>query len=433
MQSMKYKLWHEIDRERGHYVDLLRALVRAVPTGEEELQKRVARHFEELGCDAELLRHVPLALPAEYEITRGYSDENEERISVMGRRRGTGSGRSLLLYAHPDSEPVSGTESWQHDPFAAEVENGRLYGWGAADDLLGVAAMIGGLSAALRAGFRPTGDVILASTPSKRQAQGIVAVLDTGVVADGALYLHPAESGAGLGDIKAFTSGLLRFQITVPGAPPDTSEPTHTPLYHQAVNPIDKAWLVYQALQDLAEQRAQDVYHPLLEDSVGRSTNLHVSYINSGDPQKLSRVANEAVLGGSVTFPPGESLTAVQAQILEAVEAAAKADPWLAEDSPRVEWIMGAAGVEISEDSDLYQVVSQAIKSVTDIEPTVHSLHSASDIRVPVLYKGIPTIGFGSLAGNLVQAGGHDEWVDVDDYIAMLKVVATIICEWCGG
>lgn len=351
----------------------------------------------------------------------------------MGRRRGTGSGRSLLLYAHPDSEPVSGTESWQHDPFAAEVENGRLYGWGAADDLLGVAAMIGGLSAALRAGFRPTGDVILASTPSKRQAQGIVAVLDTGVVADGALYLHPAESGAGLGDIKAFTSGLLRFQITVPGAPPDTSEPTHTPLYHQAVNPIDKAWLVYQALQDLAEQRAQDVYHPLLEDSVGRSTNLHVSYINSGDPQKLSRVANEAVLGGSVTFPPGESLTAVQAQILEAVEAAAKADPWLAEDSPRVEWIMGAAGVEISEDSDLYQVVSQAIKSVTDIEPTVHSLHSASDIRVPVLYKGIPTIGFGSLAGNLVQAGGHDEWVDVDDYIAMLKVVATIICEWCGG
>lgn len=427
------RIWHEIDEARDQYVDLLKTLVRTVPAGEEVLQHKIASEFKRLDCAVEILRHAPGTLPPEHEISTQGTNANEERISVVGTREGTGAGRSLLLYAHPDCEPISGTEKWQHDPFAAEVEEGRLYGWGVADDLAGVAAMIGGLSAALHAGFQPAGNIILASTPSKRHAQGIVVVLDADVDADAALYPHPAESGAGLADIKAFTSGLLRFQIEVPGAPPDTSEPTHTPFYHQAVNPIDKAWLIYQALQDLAEQRARSVHHPLLAASIGRSTNLHVSYISAGDEHALSRVTNEAILGGSVAFPPSESLAEVQTQITQAVEAAVSADPWLSEHPPQIKWIMGAAGVEVSQDSDFFQVVRRAIREVAEIEPSVHSLHSASDIRVPVLYKGIPTIGFGSRAGNLVQSGGYDEWVDVDDYIAMVKVIATIICDWCGG
>jgi acetylornithine deacetylase len=250
---------------------------------------------------------------------------------VVGQWSGNGPGRTLLLYAHPDSEPLAGIEAWQYDPFAAEIENGRLYGWGVADDLLGVAAMLSGVEALLAAGHQPAGSVILASTPSKRDARGILAVLDQGCEADGAVYLHPAESGAGLRDVKATTLGILQFRIRVLGQPPATREPTHTPFYHLAVDPIAKAWVIYQALQLLAAERARKIDHPAVAAVVGRATNLQVAYLKGGQEQALHRVSAEAVLAGSVTFPPNEKMVDVQTQITGAVEAAAWADSWLSQ------------------------------------------------------------------------------------------------------
>lgn len=431
MQETYERLWQTVEQERSRYIDLLKHLVRTGKAGEEVVQHHVAQELGQLDCAVTVLEHAPCTLPLELEISSTEIDVSATRTTVIGRKDGIG-GRSLLLYAHPDSEPVENVEEWEHPPFEAEIDEGRLYGWGVADDLLGVAAMLSGLSAVLNTDLPLSGDVILASTPSKRHAQGIVAVLDAGVEVDAALYLHPAESGAGLRDIKAFTPGLLRFQITVPGAPPDTNEPVHTPLYHHAINPIDKAWLIYEALHKLAKQRVDEVFHPKLATSAGRSTNLHISYFSSGFADNYSRVASEAVLGGSISFPPTESLPQVQRQIQQVVEQVASDDPWMSEHPPQIKWVIGTTGVEVLEDSKLFQTVSQAITAVTRIKPSAHSLHSASDIRVPMLYKGIPTLGFGSLAGNLVQAGGHDEWVDVDDYIDMVKVVATIIHDWCG-
>ena len=46
---------------------------------------------------------------------------------------------------------------------------------------------------------------------------GVAAVLHAGHVADAAVYLHPAESGVGMREIKAFASGLLEFRITIEG------------------------------------------------------------------------------------------------------------------------------------------------------------------------------------------------------------------------
>ncbi len=36
----------------------------------------------------------------------------------------------------------------------------------------------------------------------------------------------------------------------------------------------------------------------------------------------------------------------------------------------------------------------------------------------------------GPLAGDLTQAGGHDEWVEVEDYIRAIKICAEIIVDW---
>ena len=74
--------------------------------------------------------------------------------------------------------------------------------------------------------------------------------------------------------------------------------------------------------------------------------------------------------------------------------------------------------------------VSRRVSLVRALFPQVNPLHSGSDIRNPKLFSDIPSVGIGPLAGDLTQAGGHDEWVDVEDYIRAIKICAKIIADW---
>ena len=57
----------------------------------------------------------------------------KERAQVIGRIRGSGARRPVILLAHMD---VVGVEraSWTHDPFGGEIAGDYLYGRGAIDD-----------------------------------------------------------------------------------------------------------------------------------------------------------------------------------------------------------------------------------------------------------------------------------------------------------
>src|SRR6266576_3222728 len=84
------------------------------------------------GNELPLARYLENALTAEgIEATVLEMDKN--RAQVIGRIRGSGAARPVILLAHMD---VVGVEraSWTHDPFAGEVSNGYLYGRGAIDD-----------------------------------------------------------------------------------------------------------------------------------------------------------------------------------------------------------------------------------------------------------------------------------------------------------
>ena len=424
------KLYRSIENNKEKHIAFLQELIRAQKGGEEAVQAVVARKMKALGCEVETLRIKPTSLEFKYQFADVNVIPDKERISVVGNYPGSGNGRSLLLFAHPDSEDVRGVERWTHDPFAGEIESGRIYGWGVADDLAGVAIMVQALSAILENGHAPEGDVVLCSTPAKKNAQGVIALLSRGYAADASIYLHPAESGVGMREIKAIASGLLQFRITIRGQVPNTTEPGKTAFAHLGVNPILKAGMIIQALRKLDEARGEKVLHSALEEKVGRSTNLLISYISSGSPTGLTQVPEECTIGASLTFPPGEELKAVMKEIEDCVAGVVKDDSWLKEHPPVLEWIFGSQGVEVPVEHPLYQTVSSAIKEVTGEDPYVNPLHSASDIRNPNLFAGIHTVGYGPLGGDLSQNGNHDEWVDVADYIRAIKITAKAILEW---
>jgi len=430
-QSRKInRLFQQIDQNPNEYITFLQQLSRATKESEEAVQKLVADRFKALGGEVEVLSIKPATLEFKNEFVADQEVSQVARTSVVGKYTGAKKGPSLLFFAHPDNPPQTGLDKWIHPAFDAQIEGSKLYGWGVADDLAGVAIMAEAIAAIQRAGLKIGGDVILCSTPAKKGAQGVIALLSKGYTADAAVYLHPAESGVGMREIKAIASGMLKFRITVQGQQPETTEPGKTAFAHLGTNAVHKAMKVVEALQALDAQRGERIHHPRLDKAVGRSTNLLIGYMNAGTPGGYTQIPDECTIGASLTFPPQEKMTLIQKEIEECLRKTAQSDPWLREHPPVIEWLFGTQGVETPVEHPLYQTVSRAIQDVTHEEPFVNPMHSGSDIRNPYLYSGIPTVGLGPLCGNLAQNGFYDEWVDVPDFIRAVKITAQIILDW---
>ncbi|MGN1118969.1 MAG: YgeY family selenium metabolism-linked hydrolase [Oscillospiraceae bacterium] len=68
--------------------------------------------------------------------------ETDKYGSVIGTIAGNREGKTILFDAHIDTVPVSDAEEWQHDPFAAEEADGKIYGRGTSDMKGALAAML---------------------------------------------------------------------------------------------------------------------------------------------------------------------------------------------------------------------------------------------------------------------------------------------------
>ena len=126
---------------------------------------------------------------------------------------------------------------------------------------------------------------------------------------------------------------------------------------------------------------------------------------------------------GALTLLPGEDLAEVQKQVEAVVGEGAAARLGVAASVGRAKCRSTARSIASS---------PEAVAAVTGQPPHVNPLHTASDIRNPIVQAGIPTVGLGPLGGDLTQNGLTDEWVDVEDYRRAVKVAAAVIDGWCG-
>ncbi|REJ32823.1 MAG: acetylornithine deacetylase, partial [Bacillota bacterium] len=128
-------------------VDLLQRLVRVntvnPPGNELEGARALARWLSDHGIEAEIDEFLP------------------GRANLTARVRGRGDGPTLMLNTHLDVVPAG--DGWSRDPLAGAVENGRVYGRGAADSKGSLAAMAAALVTARDAGVIAQGELVLAA------------------------------------------------------------------------------------------------------------------------------------------------------------------------------------------------------------------------------------------------------------------------------
>ncbi|HJP61195.1 MAG TPA: M20/M25/M40 family metallo-hydrolase, partial [Gemmatimonadaceae bacterium] len=206
---------------------------------------------------------------------------------------------ALMLNGHLD---IVGVEGMVHDPFAAEVRDGRIYGRGSADMKSGIAAMC---AAALHAGGPDARRQILitAVADEEYESLGMRRLIDSGVLADVAIITEPTRLA-----ICPAHRGFVWIDVAFRG------RAAHGSRYDIGVDAITHAGLVLAELEKLERTREQGKRHPLL----GRGS-LHASTIRGG--VGMSTYPEECVLSIERRTLPGETAADAMREIENACAA----------------------------------------------------------------------------------------------------------------
>ncbi len=353
-------------------------------------------------------------------------DNRPESIQFGTNVLGRLSGRleaTTLLFAHADKS----IDSYQYTEKSIDFDDDRLVGPGIADDVCGVVAMLGAIDTLTTGGWTPETSVVLASVLGKQLGVGGTYGLMRRIApADAAVYIHPAESGRGLSDLKVGSNGLYHCTITLRGKLPSTSE-THHPLYvEHGSNPVDVAVSVVQQLHSWIESLAESYAHPGVERAAGTSAGMVTSDIRVADSDRsVYEMPQECDIEVAIAFPPGITLERVADGVRNVVaEAVEETD--LTHVAVQDGDLM-AESAETAVSSPAVRTVTHAIDEVAGQPPNFYYGHTASDIRYPLLHWGTPTVGFGPQGGAI---GEPNEWIDRQEYLETVSALAAFLIEF---
>ena len=334
---------------------------------------------------------------------------------VMGRRAGSGGGRSLLLNGHYDVVPAGLRESWTHDPFSGEIVDNRIYGRGANDMKGGIAAMLQAAKCILKAGVALKGDLTVTIVPDEEAScMGTLSCCQKGIHADAAIIPEPTDM-----QVLVAVRGSVYGRITVEGRAghAELSQPHWS--QGGAVNAIDKACKILAALSALNEEwrTHPDKQHKYLAPDTIIPTVIHGGQWYVTYPEKVE-------IDFGCIFLPG---TTDQVEVIrDRLMAVAATDPWLQAHPPRLTtgaWLYGA---EVDEDEPIVQAGLAALKDL-NIPPKLRGFGSLTDCVHLINYSKIPTISIGP---DIQTAHMADEYVDIGQLVDTAKTMALAIMRW---
>jgi succinyl-diaminopimelate desuccinylase len=322
-------------------------------------------------------------------------------IENLFARIGT-AGPHVCFAGHTDVVPVGAAADWRHDPFAATVENGVLYGRGACDMKGAVAAFAAAAETHLRRG-PPAGSISLLITGDEEgvATDGTVRVLDwmkaEGQIPDFCLVGEPT-CPARLGDvIKIGRRGSLNARIAIHGVQGHVAYP------HRADNPAHRLVRALAALTAAPLDAGSDWFEP---------SSLQITSIDIGNPA-TNVIPAEARATLNIRFNDRHTgaslhawLRAVLAQHAERfdLEVAISGESFLTQPGPLVETLRGA------------------VARATGVEPRLDTGGGTSDARF--IARFCPVAEFGGVGATMHQV---DERVPVTELRDLARVYAAVL------
>jgi len=344
--------------------------------------------------------------------------EYENRYNLVATEPASGEGgRSVLFNGHLDVVSPEPEGLWQQDPFMPVVRDGWLYGRGAGDMKSGVAAMVYALHAVKKAGFGLKAPVTINSVIEEEcSGNGALACVLAGHDADAVLIPEPFGP-----TILTHQVGVVWFKIVVRGVP------SHVLAATSGTNAIEKIYPLISGLRHL-ESELNNSNIPEPYDRIDHPINLNIGIIKGGDWP--STVPAEAELHARLSYFPGISFQEINQQIVQAVERVSKADPWLSENPPEVEFYgFRSDGHRISRDLPALQTLNNSHYSLTGNDAEEYIATCTTDLRAFIHFGQSQATCFGPIAENIHAA---NERVNIDSVMHVARTYALFLARWCG-
>jgi acetylornithine deacetylase len=408
-----------VDALAPELVEFARSLVRipSVSGSEQAAQRAMAAQYESLGLETEIIPSVREELeghPAFCDDAIPFAD----RLNVIGRWRGSGGGRSLIVNGHMDVVPPGDVTKWTRDPWGGEIEGDRLYGRGACDMKSGLASAAFAVRALRSIGVELRGDVLLESVIGEETGGvGTLTTIVRGYRADACIIVEPMDLR-----IAPVQTGALTFRLTVHG------KGAHACMKPHGVSAITEFIPVMTALEQLNSDRHRR-FHDALFDDPQNVASLSVGTVRAGDWP--STVPDVLVAEGRLGVFPNESTEDARAALVAAVNDVAATRPWLRANPPVIEWVEGQFETGVTPlDAPIIERLANSHEAVVGVPPSIFGVPCGTDLRLFTRHAGIPAVLYGP--GNVINAHAADEFVSLDQVITCTKVLARTMLTWCG-
>ena len=325
------------------------------------------------------------------------------RVSVVGRLRGSGGGRSLMLYAHYDTVAVDGMTI---DPFGGEVRDGRVYGRGAFDMKGALAACLAAVKAMASSPDPRRGDLFIAAVADEEVASiGMQEVLrhvkpDAAIVTE-ATDLQLCLAHKGFSWIEVVTTGRA----------------AHGSRFDEGVDANMRMGRLLARLDTLEQSLRASAPHPLLG-----TPSLHAAVLQGGSG--TSTYAARCRLEIERRTVPGETEESVVAQVQAIADRLADEDPTF---SATVRAFLSRDSFETSADAPIARATMHAATSVLGKAPEIIGVGYWMDTAL-LGSAGVDTVCIGPSG-----EGAHAaiEWVDVRSLVQLAEILVLAAREQC--
>ncbi len=314
------------------------------------------------------------------------------RPNVIGIRRGTGSGRSLMLNAHMDTVSLGGMT----DALEPRVEGNQLFGRGAFDMKASLAAM---MLAVADLGDEPMrGDVILTAVTDEEYASIGTQAIVRQYRADACVITEPT----GL-ELTIAHKGFAWAEIETHGLA------AHGSLPEVGIDAIAKMGPILTGIGELDRSLRAGTQHPLL-----KTGSLHASLIEGGT--ELSTYPDRCRVQIERRTIPGETDAIVEQQLREMIG-----------DGAELTMGISRQPFEIAPDAPFVTVAALVIEERLGAPAPVVAWGGWMDSALTSA-AGIPTIVYGPTG-----EGAHAdiEWVDLNSTQTCREIYAALARSWC--
>ncbi|WP_165445446.1 M20 family metallopeptidase [Bacilliculturomica massiliensis] len=291
---------------------------------------------------------------------------------------GDAEGPVILLNTHLDNVPVG--DGWERGPFAAEEEDGVIWGRGACDPKGAMAAMLTAVDTVVTQrppeGGRRQGKLIfmgaVAEEISPPSAKGTWKAVKDGLVkADMAICGEPTDNIPCIGEF-----GKMEYEIITHGKPSHGSAP------EKGINAVIHMAHLLIALEEQAERRWSDL--------LGRKGTLNVGTISGG--VQINIVPETARAQVERRLVPGQTAEGSLAELRRICDG-------VKEKIPELNYEINVAGegnaAVISREEPAARLMRESVEAVTGRTPADRGFVAHADADWLITCGNIPTVIYG--------------------------------------